>query len=61
MKQTTRSNGLPWFEMEIPYKEVTCARCFTAYNLKNAPLKAPDTLRVKEPACPHCNFKWYLS
>lgn len=61
MKQVTKSNGLPWFEMDIPDKEVVCARCFTKYNLKDAPLKAPDQLRIKEPICPTCKYKWYLS
>lgn len=61
MKIVKKSNGLPWFEMDIPDKYVTCARCFTSYNLKDAPVKAPDQLRIKEPCCPSCGFKWYLS
>lgn len=34
---TKKLNGLPWFEMEIPDKVVVCARCFSNYNLKDAP------------------------
>lgn len=53
--------GLPRFEMEIPDKKVICARCFCCYNLKDAPVSEPEKLRIKEPHCPNCKYKWYLS
>lgn len=44
-------------------KDVTCIRCFTVYNLRQAPRSVPSTdgYYIKEPHCPNCKCRWYFS
>lgn len=49
------------FIIERLDKDVTCIRCYTMYNLTQVKKVMPDNIRIKEPACPSCKCKLYLS
>lgn len=49
------------FIMEVPDKDVTCIRCYTLYNPSKVKKLMPDNLRIKEPACPNCKCKLYIT